>query len=121
MTHASFVFLQKDSGTTEFSSYTMDSINQNCFEQIKNYEIFHEPSDSQGVSVVQIVGQLVCLNNCSNNGDCIEGMILNHVVIQFDKTKLSTCKNRKIKNRLKHNLFIAYFLCSNDMAFIYRA
>lgn len=92
MTHESFVFLQKDSGTTEFSNYTMDSINQNCFEQIKNYEIFHEPSNSQGVSVVQIVGQLVCLNNCSNNGDCIEGMILNHVVIQVDKTKLSTCK-----------------------------
>lgn len=45
-----------------------------CFEQIKMYEVFHEPEDFQEVSVVQKIGQLVCPNNCSANGDCNEGM-----------------------------------------------
>lgn len=64
----------RDSGTTEFSSYTIESINQNCFEQIKKHEVFLEPSNTHGASVVQIVGQLICSNNCSNNGVCKEGM-----------------------------------------------
>lgn len=45
-----------------------------CYEQIKMYEVFHEPEDFQEVSVVQKIGQLVCPNNCSANGDCNEGM-----------------------------------------------
>lgn len=45
-----------------------------CFEQIKKYEVFHESKDFQGVSVVQKIGQLVCPNNCSANGNCNEGM-----------------------------------------------
>lgn len=49
-----------------------------CFEQIKMYEVFHEPEDFQGVSVVQKIGQLVCPNNCSANGDCNEGMQFNN-------------------------------------------
>eukprot|EP00105_Crassostrea_gigas_P003759 XP_011416707.1 PREDICTED: von Willebrand factor D and EGF domain-containing protein [Crassostrea gigas] len=64
----------RDSGTTEFSSLTRESMDHQCFEQIKMYEVFHEPEDFQEVSVVQKIGQLVCPNNCSANGDCNEGI-----------------------------------------------
>lgn len=55
-----------------------------CFEQIKMYEVFHEPEDFQEVSVVQKIGQLVCPNNCSANGDCNEGMQFNNSVFAPD-------------------------------------
>lgn len=66
----------RDSGTTEFSSFTRESMDHQCFEQIKKYEVFHEPKDFQGVSVVQKIGQLVCPNNCSANGNCSEGICI---------------------------------------------
>lgn len=66
----------RDSGTTEFSSFTRESMDHQCFEQIKKYEVFHESKDFQGVSVVQKIGQLVCPNNCSANGNCNEGICI---------------------------------------------
>lgn len=55
-----------------------------CYEQIKMYEVFHDPEDFQEVSVVQKIGQLVCPNNCSANGDCNEGMQFNNSVFAPD-------------------------------------
>lgn len=63
----------RDSGTTEFSKYTLESLNKFCFDQIKKHEKYHIKNDTEEGSVVDIIGKLVCPNDCSANGICNEG------------------------------------------------
>ncbi|XP_065929944.1 von Willebrand factor D and EGF domain-containing protein isoform X2 [Magallana gigas] len=64
----------RDSGTTDFARYTLQSLNHFCFEQIKKYEIFHIKNDFEEESVVETIGKLVCPNDCSSNGVCNGGV-----------------------------------------------
>lgn len=52
----------------------MESVKKYCFEQIKKYEVFHTKNDSDGISVVERIGKLVCPSDCSSNGICYEGI-----------------------------------------------
>lgn len=63
----------RDSGTTEFSKYTLESLIKFCFDQIKKHEKYHIKKDTEETSVVDIIGKLVCPNDCSANGICNEG------------------------------------------------
>lgn len=63
----------RDSGTTEFSKYTLESLIKFCFDQIKKHEKYHIKRDTEETSVVDIIGKLVCPNDCSANGICNEG------------------------------------------------
>lgn len=68
------LFLTQDSGTTDFSRYTVESLNHFCFEEIKKYEIFNIKNDFEEESVVDKIGKLVCPNDCSSNGVCNGGI-----------------------------------------------
>lgn len=68
------LFSFKDAGTTEFVSYTVESLNRVCFEQIKKYEVFYTTNGTQSESVIDIIGKMVCPENCSANGVCSAGM-----------------------------------------------
>ncbi|XP_062573358.1 uncharacterized protein LOC134235241, partial [Saccostrea cucullata] len=65
-----------DAGTTEFTTHTIESLKQFCFEQIKKYEIYYETNGTQTESVVDRIGKVVCPNNCSNNGVCTAGVCI---------------------------------------------
>lgn len=64
----------RDSGTTDFSRYTVESLNHDCFEKIKKYEVFNIKNDFEEESVVATIGKLVCPNDCSSNGVCTGGV-----------------------------------------------
>lgn len=64
----------RDSGTTEFLKYTLGSVNQICFEEVKRYEVFNIKRDSEDLTVVEQIGKIVCQNNCSSNGECNGGV-----------------------------------------------
>lgn len=49
-------------------------MNKFCYDQIKKYEKYHIQNDTEEGSVVDIIGKLVCPNDCSANGVCNEGM-----------------------------------------------
>lgn len=71
-----FFFETQDSGTTDFLQYTLESVNQICFEEVKRYEVFNIKRDSEDLTVVEKIGKVVCLNNCSSNGECNGGIYL---------------------------------------------
>ncbi|XP_062607020.1 von Willebrand factor D and EGF domain-containing protein-like [Saccostrea cucullata] len=66
----------RDAGTTEFTSYTIESLKQFCFEEIKKYEIYYDTNGTQTESVVDRIGKIVCPNNCSDNGVCTGGVCI---------------------------------------------
>lgn len=63
----------RDSGSTEFSKYTLESLNHFCLDQIKRYEKYHAKNGFKRVSVVDAIGKLVCPNDCSSRGVCNKG------------------------------------------------
>uniref|UniRef100_K1RJ24 Uncharacterized protein n=1 Tax=Magallana gigas TaxID=29159 RepID=K1RJ24_MAGGI len=66
-------FIPPDSGSTEFSKYTLESLNHFCLDQIKRYEKYHVKNGFKRVSVVDAIGKLVCPNDCSSHGVCNKG------------------------------------------------
>lgn len=80
----------RDSGTTEFSKHTLESMNKFCYDQIKKYEKYHIKNDTEEGSVVDIIGKLVCPNDCSANGVCNEGRcrcFSSHIGVDCSHTK----------------------------------
>lgn len=49
-------------------------MNKFCYDQIKKYEKYYIKNDIEEGFVVDIIGKLVCLNDCFVNGVCNEGM-----------------------------------------------
>lgn len=68
------LYFTQDSGTADFSRYTIQSLNHFCFEEIRKYEIFNVKNDFEEESVVETIGKLVCPNDCSSNGVCNRGV-----------------------------------------------
>lgn len=68
------LYFTQDSGTADFSRYTIQSLNHFCFEEIRKYEIFNVKNDFEEESVVETIGKLVCPNDCSSNGVCNGGV-----------------------------------------------
>lgn len=64
----------QDSGSTEFSKHTLESLNHFCFDQIKKYEIYYVRKGTKRASVVDAIGKLICPNDCSSHGVCNEGI-----------------------------------------------
>lgn len=69
-----YLYFTQDSGTTDFSEYTIQSLNHFCFEEIRRYEIFNIKNDLEEESVVETIGKLVCPNDCSSKGICNGGI-----------------------------------------------
>lgn len=82
----SFYFVFQDSGSAEFSKYTLESLNHFCLDQIKKYEKYHTRNGFKRASVVDTIGKLVCPNDCSSHGVCNEGICLSFKIL---------CKVRK--------------------------
>lgn len=68
------LYFTQDSGTADFSRYTIQSLNHFCFEEIRKYELFNVKNDFEEESVVETIGKLVCPNDCSSNGVCNRGV-----------------------------------------------
>lgn len=69
-----FFFVFQDSGSTEFSKYTLESLNHFCLDQIKKYEKYHARNGFKRASVVDAIGKLVCPNDCFSHGVCNKGI-----------------------------------------------